>query len=141
MNSNAMSGIMNINEFVNSNEFVHILFTTVNAAIECAMDSEEEEAGEEQEDHRKRQRSTRRDFQPEVAKRRLIEDFLSADALFNGSEFQLYFRLSRGRFQCLMEDIGNSGDPFYTKNAWKKTSLEALLLLPIKSLAYGVPSI
>jgi hypothetical protein len=63
--------------------------------------------------------------------------------LFNGVNFQMMFRVSRPRFQRLMEDIANSGIPFYRNNisAYKEqgSSLEAKLLLPLKSLAYEVP--
>ena len=54
-------------------------------------------------------------------------------------EFKLHFRLSRDRFECLMADVVQLGYPFYMKTTRKGASLEARLLLPLKTLAYGVP--
>jgi hypothetical protein len=61
-----------------------------------------------------------------------------------GSEFKVMFRLSRTRFQLLMEDVMARNIKFYQmkKNLLptQQASLEAKLLLPLKTLAYGVPS-
>jgi hypothetical protein len=54
------------------------------------------------------------------------------------------FRLSKTRFQVLMEDVMAADIAFYQQrknlHADDQASLEAQLLLPIKCLAYGVPS-
>ena len=65
--------------------------------------------------------------------------------IFDGKEFDAMFRISRARFQRLRMDIGALGDPFYVhlpRDAKGRigSSLDARLLLPIKSLAFGVPS-
>jgi hypothetical protein len=66
---------------------------------------------------------------------------LGADPLF-GKEFDLMFRISRQHFQKLLEDVGNSGAKFYLekRDAMNRevASMEARLLLPLKTLAYGV---
>ena len=63
--------------------------------------------------------------------------------LFNGKEFDTMFRISRSRFQRMMEDIGKQEDPFYlcTKDCFgnEVASFEARLLLPLKCIAFGVP--
>jgi hypothetical protein len=60
-----------------------------------------------------------------------------------GAEFKLMFRLSKTRFQLLMEDVMARNLPhFQTKKnipPTQQASLEAKLLLPLKCLAYGVP--
>ena len=70
-------------------------------------------------------------------------DYLGPDPLF-GKEFPMMFRVSRPRMQRLLEDFGNSDIPFYSnsKDCFDNDnpSLEARLLLPLKSIAYGVPS-
>jgi hypothetical protein len=56
--------------------------------------------------------------------------------------FQLVFRLSRGRFQVHMEDVMASNIIFFksiVKDGLDKCSLAARLLLPLKTMAYGVP--
>ena len=56
------------------------------------------------------------------------------------SSFKKMFRISRTRFQVMMEDIMAKNIKFYQKNNRTiQASLEAKLLLPLKSLAYGVP--
>jgi hypothetical protein len=53
------------------------------------------------------------------------------------------FRLSRGRFQVLMEDVMASNIGFFkstVRDGFDRSSLAARLLLPLKTLVYGVPS-
>ena len=63
--------------------------------------------------------------------------------IFNGREFDSMFRISRSRFQRLMEDFAATGDPFYlsTEDCFghEIASFEARMLLPLKSIAFGVP--
>ena len=72
-----------------------------------------------------------------------MKDYLGPGPLFDGREFDVSFRISRRRFQRLLEDFGNSGIDFYSGNpdcfGYKGASLEARLLLPLKCMAYGVP--
>lgn len=60
-----------------------------------------------------------------------------------GQEFKWMFRLSRPRFELLVQDVLNRQIPFYQpkKNlpADAQASIYAKLLLPLKCLAYGVP--
>lgn len=92
-------------------------------------------------DHRLLPRSRRKEYRHGEALHCINRDFLGTNPLY-GAEFIWYFRISRSRFQRLMEDVGNSGDAFYLKiyDARGKPgmSMEARLLLPLKTLAYGV---
>jgi hypothetical protein len=72
-----------------------------------------------------------------------MRDYLGANAIFNGSSFIMMFRISRTRFQRMMEDTAALEKPFYSEttscNCLQVASFEARLLLPLKCLAYGVP--
>jgi hypothetical protein len=99
-------------------------------------------------DHRRMGRSKRRKFRHLEALQCIKRDYLGipgdpATPLL-GADFKAMFRLSMARFQVIMEDIQASGCPFYQKSKnlheHDQASFEAKLLLPIKTLAYGVPS-
>jgi Plant transposon protein len=103
---------------------------------------------QEEEDHRQKPRTSRRVFWHDDALECIKRDYLGITGdprtPLLGKEFPLMFRVSRGRFQCMMEDIAAStAAPFYLNrvNASKEEgpSFEARLLLPLKCLAYGVP--
>ena len=70
-------------------------------------------------------------------------DYLGNDALFIGKNFEMMFRLSRTRVQRILEDMGNARISFYINMvdaAGKQgASMEARVLLPLKTYAYGVP--
>jgi hypothetical protein len=84
---------------------------------------------------------SRRKFDHEGAKNNITRDYLGPDPLF-GKEFNLMFRLSKPRFQLMMEDIMAKNFKFFatTTNSHgdPASSWQARLLLPIKTLAYGV---
>ena len=69
-------------------------------------------------------------------------DYLGPYPLFPDKQFVTMFRLSKTRFQRLMEDIGNANIHFYqaTEDGCGRpvASFEARLMLPLKTLAYGV---
>ncbi|OEU21449.1 hypothetical protein FRACYDRAFT_235076 [Fragilariopsis cylindrus CCMP1102] len=98
-------------------------------------------------DHRTFRRSPRKIYDHARAFYCIEQDYLGNNTiipLFDGREFEQMFRISRARFQRLRMDIGASGDPFFVHlpvdtNGRVGASLDARLLLPIKSLAYGVP--
>ena len=60
----------------------------------------------------KKKRKQRRQFDYQAAYDNIQRDYAGPNALF-GKEFHLFFRLSRPRVQKLMDDLANSGDPFY----------------------------
>jgi len=100
-------------------------------------------------DHRCLPRKQKRIFRHDQALHCIRQDYLgipgdNSTPLFTGNRFDMMFRCSRPRFDCFMEDFGASGIPFYTNttDAFGKAgaSLEAKLLLPLKTIAYGVPS-
>ena len=98
-------------------------------------------------DHRQLSRAGRRRFHHQDALHCIRRDYLGLAGDPNtpllGKEFALMFRISRGRFQLLMEHVMAAEIPFYSGNASANgdtvASLEARLLLPLKCLAYGVP--
>lgn len=97
-------------------------------------------------DHRTLPRNKRREFRHNEALQCIHRDYLGVvgdpSTPLLGSEFKLMFRLSRGRFQVLMEDIKASNYPFFMssdQDGISRSSIEARLLLPLKTLAYGVP--
>jgi hypothetical protein len=94
-------------------------------------------------------RAKRISFDHEIVLYSIQRDFFALpqfndDRPLMGSDFKLMFRMSRSRFQHLMEDVMARDIKFYkvpstlVKSA--VTSLEARLLLPLKALAYGVPA-
>jgi len=70
----------------------------------------------------------------------LIQDhYLGPDAL-HGSQFKLQFRISKSTFEVIMQKIMSSNNPFYVStDVRRRASNQARLLLPLKTLAYGVP--
>ena len=73
----------------------------------------------------------------------LNRDYLGPTPLFDGKEFDTMFRISRSRFQRILEDVGNAEIPFYTQITDmfgnQGPCMEARLLLALKTMAYGVP--
>jgi Plant transposon protein len=94
-------------------------------------------------DHRCLSRNPRTEYDHVETEGRLRRDYLSSVPIFDGREFNTMFRISRSRFQRIMEDFGATGDQFYLSNedAFGRIGacFEAKLLLPLKCMAYGVP--
>jgi hypothetical protein len=99
-------------------------------------------------DHRKLPRKRRRKLRHSEALNCIKRDCLGLpndpSTPLLGAEFKAMFRLSKSRFQVLMEDIQASHHRFFqqSQNLHRddQASFEAQLLLPIKTLAYGVPT-
>jgi hypothetical protein len=93
--------------------------------------------------NRNQPRRPYRVFQHADALNCIRRDYLGNNALFSGKNFEMMFRLSRSRVQRILEDIGNARIPFYmnTVDAAGKegASMEARVLLALKTYAYGVP--
>jgi hypothetical protein len=110
----------------------------VMGAATAMMDEAEENKSV---DHRSLARSTRKIYRHDQAKHCIDRDYLRPDALF-GADFALQFAISRPRFQKLMEGIAATNNPFYLKTVSVSgkvgSSFEARLLLPLKTLSYGV---
>ena len=101
-------------------------------------------------DHRLLQRNPKRKFRHDHEALHCINrDYMGipgdlSTPIFAGSEFATMFRISRPRFQRLLEDFASSGDPFFTPPfvdaaGEEGASLEARPLLPLKSISFGVP--
>jgi Plant transposon protein len=91
-------------------------------------------------DHRKLSRSQRRIFKHHEAMKAIQRDYLGPTPIF-GAEFKWMFRICRSRFQVLLEDIIGSQHPFFTpslQDGYERCSIEARLLLLLKTFAYGV---
>ena len=67
-------------------------------------------------DHRLLPREVKRRFRHQETHQAIQFDYLGPDPLF-GKEFDLMFRMSRSRFQRLLEDFGSSNVPFYSGNS------------------------
>ena len=83
----------------------------------------------------------RRKFDPVGALQCIMRDFLGPNAIFL-DDFPVYFRISRSRFEKILLDVGRSGNSFFNPppSVTKQplASMQARLLLPLKTLAYGV---
>ena len=100
-------------------------------------------------DHRLLPRKPRRQFRHDEALHCIKRDYLGIEGdlttpIFAGAEFVSMFRITRPRFERMMQDMANSGDPFFTPPfvdcfGNEGASLEARLLLPLKSISFGVP--
>jgi hypothetical protein len=132
-----------------SNQDLLGVWTAVNAAaasvavtVTSAVEAEEEDEPDEQPDHRCLRRKTRRLFKHHEALQCIMRDYLGPVPLFLGKEFKLMFRISRTRFEQISQDFPNNF-PFFRDSAdctgMVKSSLQAKILLPLKTLAYGVP--
>jgi hypothetical protein len=117
-------------------------------AIQAAIQSSQPARKKSKIDHRTQPRCRRRKFRSHEAYHCIKRDFLGLpddpQTPLHGAEFKVFFWISRQRFHVLMEDIMAKKIPFYQvkKNRMPhdQASLEAKLLLPLKCLAYGVPS-
>ena len=90
-------------------------------------------------DHRLNPRKKRRKFDHYGAQCCILRDYLGPKPLFNGREFEMMFRVSKSRFQAIYDDIRKTGNKFFFPPNGRGASTEARLLLPLKTLAYGVP--
>jgi Plant transposon protein len=93
-------------------------------------------------DHRTLPRKKKRRFDHKRALDCIRADLTGPDATFIGKDFKAYFRISRARFQHILETFGNHGGSFYSGKrdcvGNQTASLEAKLLLPLQTLAFGV---
>jgi hypothetical protein len=93
-------------------------------------------------DHRTEPRKKRRVFDHSGALPCIQRDYLGGHPLF-GKEFPMMFRLSWPRFEVMMQDIQQKQIMFYMNDMDRhgnpSSSFQARLLLPLKTLAYGVP--
>ncbi len=88
-------------------------------------------------------RSARRRFDYGRAKEAIDANYLQPDSLY-GSEFRNIFKVSRPRFEDIMTKIMNTPDlEFYQdlrgRQGKSSSDLEAMLLYPLKTLAFCVP--
>ena len=98
-------------------------------------------------DYRHFPRNPKRFFRHNEALYCICRDYFGIEGdlttpIFADRSFEAMFRLSRSRVQRIFEDVMNAGHPFYTcqfdATGKKGASLEAKILLLLKTFAYGV---
>ena len=98
-------------------------------------------------DHRHLRRGKRAIFRHHEAFFCIQRDYLGIPGdlttpIFQDRTFQMMFRVSRSRVQRMFEDVMRMNHPFYANSTnaigQKGASLEAKVLLPLKTFAYGV---
>ena len=86
-------------------------------------------------------RSSRRRFDHAKTRDKIYEHYLGPNPL-HGSQFKQHFRISLSTFEYIYQTIMNSGDPFYVSTyVGPRVSNEVRVLLPLRTLAYGVPPV
>ena len=118
-----------------------------NAAHLVALDLLDSPSRKRKKDHRSQPRAKRRLFHCDEALMCIQRDYIGSptipDSPLFGADFKMMFRLSRSRFQKLLEDVMATDTPFYKKKKFvldeNQSSIYAKLMLPLKCLAYGVP--
>ena len=105
------------------------------AAVMEALDSDDDELEEIAElekklkvDHRQLRHPKRGKFDQKNTLHTIESDFLVESALWNGSQFKVFFWISRPWFQALLEDIGAAQILFYIQPTTKGPSCKARLL-------------
>ena len=68
-------------------------------------------------DHRSLPRVQKKNYMHGRAYQCIMYDYLGPSPLFDGREFETMFRISRSRFQCLMEDICQSRNSLLLRKA------------------------
>lgn len=114
------------------------ILTAARAALLLLEEEEDEEVVDGRRLPNTGPRKKRTKFDHKGALESIKRDFLGENTLFSGSQFKIFFRLSRTRFQAILEAVGKQDLDFYKPNLNKGPSLEARLLLPLKTNAYGV---
>jgi Plant transposon protein len=131
-------------EFTHSDSDEELYQQMVASALVVAVAAAEEEQQQKAANHRNLPRLSRRLFDHQRALECILSDYLGLNPTFDGKEFDTMFRISKPRFEAIKHDFALSGDPFYqqTKDCFRipRATLEAKLLLPLKTFAYGVPS-
>jgi Plant transposon protein len=120
---------------------VSMTFLSASVLIYSFLESERKRLAAKR-DHRTLPRKKRRVFDHARALQCIRADLTGPDALFVGKDFKMFFRISRARFQEMLETFASRGGSFYSGNSDccrnATASLEAKLLLPLQTLAFGV---
>ena len=94
--------------------------------------------------HRNLPRPNRRVFDHARAAACINQDYMGPDATFNGVNFKQIFRISRARFESIVQTLCNSNNFWHDtrRNCFgnEGASTLAKVLLPLKCLAFGVPT-
>jgi hypothetical protein len=121
-----------------------VLSSAMVAAEMYSDDSDDDLVVQPKLDHRNLPRAERKVYRHALCEEFLQVNYLSPTPLFDGKEFDTMFRISRARFERIRQDVGNRNIAFYTQITDRMgkvgASMEARLLLALKTMAYGVPS-
>lgn len=119
--------------------------TTLMAAAAGAVANLSSDEEEDPYSHLRNPRAPKKTYDWERAYSCIQADYLGPQPLFDDRQFEIYFRVSRSRFQRIMEDVAAA--PADISHFWttkerlsRGTTIEAKLMLSLKTLAYGVPS-
>ena len=130
--------------FISNRDLIGI-WAAVTAAAVAVTETEDDDDNEDKNkatDHRLLPRKRRRLFNHDQALQCIMRDYLGPIPLFTGKDFQVMFRISRSRFEQIAQDILRDF-PFFRDSVdctgMEKASVQAKILLPLKTLAYGVP--
>ena len=153
-NNNDNQQTINDDSSLSSDDDVVVAALVVQAAV--ALEEEQQQALTADADHRRAVALDRirsfdmRSLGIRVKKRRVFDhagalhcinrDFLGPEALFL-DDFEDYFRVSRSRFEQIMQHVGNAGFAFYKPECATGrplSTMQARLMLPLKTLSYGV---
>jgi hypothetical protein len=106
------------------------------------MDDDDDRVEEVVVDHCIFPRSRRKKFRHDQALMCINRDYLGPERLMDDKQFEVMLRITPAWFQRLFEDVRNSGIPYYLNRVdalgEEGASMEARLMLPIRTLAYGV---
>ena len=119
------------------------IMASAHAAFEYLEDDTDEDDDAIKLDHRWLPRNERKVYDRDFVLIGLNRDYLGPKPLFDGREFDTMFRISKARFERLLQDVGNNDIHFYTQITDRLGkvghSMEARLLIALKTIAYGVP--
>jgi hypothetical protein len=128
-------------KFEDDDEALIICIASAALAVAAAVLGQEEEDNQPPKNGPYKKRAPRRVFDVCWGAHHCINrDYLGQNSLFE-KEFHKSFRLSRSRVELIIQDLGQSGDPFFQTFRRDKfgrvlgPSLEPKVLLPLISIA------
>lgn len=113
--------------------YVAAMQASVSALLDSSSDDEDEECVKPSQQYRHMQRPYRHKFDHEAAKEAVRRDYLGLNP--SCKEFNHIYRISKTRFQRMLEDFGRTDIKFYHPKYG--ACLEIRLLHPLKCLAFG----
>jgi hypothetical protein len=91
-------------------------------------------------DHRSNPRKKRRKFNHKRALESVLQDYVGPEPLYDDGGFQATFRVTKQRFDRILNDVIESNNSFFFPKDNAQASPFVRLLYPLKTLAYGTSS-